>query len=224
MRFNLIKRVKALFNRPKTIEVFEFGGHIFRMVDAVSMPKIRQANYIMGEYEREWGITRENILMFSNEVIKETQFPKEWDSDKDLIKKLVDKLNDIRQLQESLFQTVQEDFQYAPFLKAANHIILIDDENPKKIEPKYYDLKMQMCKDHPEVLIFFCRAIRILHLNIQDTSSMRKAWEYYPAPHLQITENRFLNKIGKNIYSDMRMKKIQTSQEKQSTLQPKLQV
>lgn len=194
----LSKKKKAEY---KIDDVFTFAGHEFRVLDPVTMPKLRQHAVSMSDYEREWGIYKEDILAYQNVIIKETTFPDKWMGKDDLIKQLEEKLRSVNDLAETLVFSITQDYQYRPYVKTACHMILIDDEVAETMEGKYYDKKLELCQRHSEVEAFFLKIMKTFTINMATTTDISKMWESYPAKEVRIMESKLLSKIGKTIYS-----------------------
>ena len=94
---------------------------------------------------------------------------------------------------------IQEDFQYKPFLKAACHIILLDDEKPEKIDGEIYSKKLALCEAHEEIEVFFLRVIRTFQNATTGLSDTSETLTFLPAKHLKPTERTVLGKINQTI-------------------------
>ena len=142
-------------------------GHDFTILDPITMPKVRQAAYHLGEYEKGWGITKENIILAMRELRRLTEYPKSWASNDDLIGQLSDKLNDMSGLIDMLTLVIQQDYQFDPIIKSACNIILLDDEKPEVIDPAIQQEKLALCAKHDEIMVFFLTVERNSNLNIE---------------------------------------------------------
>lgn len=194
----MINKIKSLF-KPKETPVLEtktIGGHIFRVLDPIKMPKIRQAAIYMGEYERDWGMTKQHLLAYDDILVKETDFPTDWANKDDLTAQLTNKLKKLYDLINTRRLLIQEDFQYTPFLKAACYMILIDDENPNAIDPVHNNKKLALCQSNEEILIFFLRVIRAFQQNTLYSSGTLETSEFLPGKHLLPTEKKVLRQIN----------------------------
>lgn len=192
------KLLKRFFNRtpkPVTTESVNIAGHKFRVLDPLKMPKIRQAALYLGEYERDWGMTKSDLLAYDDVIARETTYPKDWVNKDTLIYELTEKLKRIYNLVDARRLLIQEDFQYKPFLKAACHIVLIDDENPEKIDGELYSKKMALCEAHEEIEVFFLRVIRTFQSSTMGSSDISETLTFLPAKHLKPTERNVLKKI-----------------------------
>lgn len=193
---------KTFGTKSTTKEYALIGGHRFVVLDPITMPKIRQAAIFIGEYERDWGMTKNDLLAYDDVMVKETEFPTDWAGKDDLIAQLTDKLKRLYQLADTRRLLIQEDFQYKPFLKAACHMILMDDEPADKIDNTYMQQKLALCQSNEDVQLFFLRVIRAFVQNTLPSFDITKMWEYYPPQHLLPTEKRVLKEIQQTIYSD----------------------
>ena len=185
----------------KVEDVFTFAGHEFRVLDPVTMPKLRQHAISMSDYEREWGIVKEDIIAYQQVISKESMFPDKWNGKDELISKLEDKLRIVGDLAETLVFSLTQDYQYRPYVKAACHMILIDDEVADKLEGKYYDKKLELCQRHTEVEAFFLKIMKTFTISMATTIDISAMWESYPGEKVRLMESKLLSKIGKTIYS-----------------------
>lgn len=198
-------KIRNLFKKkeltPHVIEeVFTYAGHEFRVLDPVSMPKVRSNALVMGDYDFRWSMEKEDIIAYDDMVLKEAAFPKSWSSKDDLIAQMEEKLRDISALIDMRKTVLSADYNVKPFLKAASHIVLIDDEKPEALTGKHYDLKMELCQRHPEVEAFFLRIGKAFCLKMSGSLDISKLWESYPAKATVVMESKVLSKIGKRIY------------------------
>lgn len=198
-----MKFLKNLFKRKvQRKQIYSFQGHTFEVLNPATMPKVRQSSFFMGEYERDWGMTKSDLLAYDDIIVREAGFPKSWGTKDDLIADLTDKLAKISSLADTRRLLIQEDFQYKPFLKAACHIILMDDEPVDRIDWDIYREKLRLCMQHQELEGFFLSVIRAFQTSTEHSFDISKMWAYYPAKHVQHTEKRVLKEIGSTIWSD----------------------
>ena len=141
---------------------------------------------------------KDDIIKFDNVMIEQTSFPEEWKNKDALIALLTEKLNAVNKLAEVRKALIEEDFQYKPFLKAACIMILINDEDPERINMEMNQEKLAMCEKHEDVELFFLRVIRASHLNMQGLSDTSETWDWYPKDHLKSMESLVYQKIEKN--------------------------
>lgn len=176
------------------------AGHRFTVLDPMTMPKIRQAAIFMGEYEKDWGMTKADILAYDDVLIKQTDFPKAWNTKDDLIAQLTDKLKGLYELLHTRRILIQEDFQYKPFLKVAAHAILLDDEKSEEIDKDTYQKKLELCNVNEEVLAFFLRVSAALASNTPMSLDTLLTLELSTPEHILNTEKQVLSKIHSNPY------------------------
>ena len=111
-------------------------GHKFTLLDPMMMPKVRQAAYHLNEYEKGWGITKENLILTFEELKRQTAFPSSWHGNDDLVSQLTDQNKETSAIIDMLLLVIKQDYQYDPFIKSACNIILLDDEKPDIIDPE----------------------------------------------------------------------------------------
>ena len=196
--------LRSIFNifrkKENVTETIAIAGHLFTVLDPIKMPKIRQAAIYMGEHEREWGMTKEHLLAYDDVLIKETEFPDQWTNKEDLAAQLTEKLKRLYNLLDTRRLLIQEDFQYTPFLRAACHMILIDDEDQNNIDTSIMSKKLNLCRDNEEILVFFLRVIRAFQQSTVSSFDISKMWEFLPASHLKSTESKALKQINTTIF------------------------
>jgi hypothetical protein len=199
----MLNKIKSWFKKPKAevVEMAVIAGHTFQVLDPIKMPKIRQASIFLAEYERDWGMTKEDLLNYDDLLCKITEFPKGWASEQDLVSQITEKLKKLYNLIDTRRLLIQEDFQYKPFLKAACNMIIIDDEDVNKIDPVYIQKKLSLCESNEEVMLFFLRIIRAFQQSTVTIFDISKMWEFYPEKHLILTEKKVLKVIHTNIFS-----------------------
>lgn len=176
------------------------AGHTFKVLDPFTMPVIRQAAYQLTEYERGWGMEKQDLLAYIDILIKETDAPTSFMSDGDLSAQLTNKMKRIYNLLDAQRLLIQEDYQYKPFLKAACHLILLDDENPEKIDQNIYQKKLLLCSQSEDIEGFFLRIIRTFQQGTVMLSDTLEKSEFLPKDHMKLTEKRVLQKIASTIY------------------------
>jgi len=149
--------IKSIFKKKKPYvkSTHDLHGHKFTVLDPFTMPKIRQAAYHLNEYEKGWGITKENLILTFEALKKQTSFPKSYHSNEDLVAQLTDKNKDINGIIDMLLMVIQQDYQFDPFIKSACNIVLIDDEPADEIRPEYLKKKLELCKKHEDIMVFF---------------------------------------------------------------------
>lgn len=198
----MIEIIKSFFRKKDELRQgsIEIAGHKFTVLNPLKMPKTRQAAIYLGEYEREWGMTKKDLLAYDDLLAEKASFPENWKDDKDLVHQLSEKIKLLYNLIDTRRLLVQEDFQYKPFLKAAGHMILLDDENPDKIDNAYYSKKMKLCQESDEVLIFFLTTIRTFQQSMLSSFDISKLSAFYPPDHLSITEKKVLGAIQSTIF------------------------
>ncbi len=196
---NIIKRKKKN-PQIKINEKVRIAGHLFSVLDPMQMNNIRATRFMLEEYEREWGMTKNDLLAIDDFLLSETKFPEKAANLGELNAALADKLKRIYAIVAQRQAVLKEDYQYKPFLQAASIIILLDDEPEDSIIQKYQAKKMELCQMHPEIEAFFLRVIRVFQLNITNSSDMSKISTWYPSIKLKHTENNLLKKINTNIY------------------------
>ena len=116
----------------------EYAGHKLKLINPTNLSKARQLAIARGEYEREWGISKVDLLSFLHHISEQSENSKVT-----------------YHTSENLISLVQEDFQYMPFLRAACYMVLLDDENPKKIDHKANEKKISLCLESDDVMSFF---------------------------------------------------------------------
>jgi len=195
----LFRRILGTKPKAPVTEYTTIAGHKFRVLDPLKMPKIRQAALYIGEYERDWGMTKADLLAYDDVIARETEFPNDWVNKDSLIHDLTEKLKIIYNLVDARRLLIQEDFQYKPFLKAACHIILLDDEKPEKIDGEIYSKKLALCEAHEEIEVFFLRVIRTFQNATTGLSDTSETLTFLPAKHLKPTERTVLGKINQTI-------------------------
>jgi hypothetical protein len=198
----LLSKIKAFFKKqPPIQEYFSVLGYHFKVLDPVSMPFIRQSAIISADYAREWGIDKSDLIAYDNMILKQCEFPAQWDDDQHLVSIMDEKMRNIANLLETKLMLIQEDFQYKPFLRTASHMIIIEGEKPEEIDHKFYSKKMELCQAHPEIELFFCRIAWSFHNRLSDSNDTSKMWEYYPAKAIKVMENKMYKEINSTIYS-----------------------
>lgn len=188
-------------NKPVTfIEKIRISDHLFQVLDPVKMSNIRKTKFMLDSYTRDWGMTKEDIFDFDSLILRESSFPTEANSISELNSQLSEKLKRIYTLVATRQAVIKEDYQYKPFIKAACTIILIDDEKENKIEKKYIDLKLQLCKENPEIEAFFLRAIMTFQLSIINSPDISKVSDWLPSAQLKVMESSLYKEINTTIY------------------------
>jgi hypothetical protein len=176
------------------------AGHTFRVLDPMTMPKVRQAALFVGEYEREWGMSKTDLLAYDDILIKETAFPTVWANKDELIAELTDKVKRLYNLIDTRRVLIQEDFQYKPFLKAACHIILCEGEDAAKVEREFYDRKLELCEHSEDIMLFFLNVIMLFQKNIVISLDTLATSKFLPPMHILPTEKRVLREINTTPY------------------------
>lgn len=143
-------------------------GHNFTVLDPMSMPKVRQSAYHLAEYEKGWGITKENLILAFDEMKKQTSYPQSWAGNDDLISQLSDKLKDMSGILDMVSMVIKQDHQFDPIIKSACNIILLDGEDPGTIDPKIQNEKLALCQKHDEIMVFFLIVERNSNKTIED--------------------------------------------------------
>jgi hypothetical protein len=196
---------KFFKTKPTDVPVIlqhEYAGHKFYVLDPVKMPNIRRMNLFNEEYARDWGITKKDLQIFLGSILRETEFPKEA-TIQDLNAELSDKLKKVYSLTSLLHGIISQDVQIKPFVRSACMVIVVDDEPIDKIDPKYTDLKLQLCERYTELEAFFLQVIcDILNL-IKNSSNTSTQLDWYNLANQKRMEKRLYNGIGSTIYSDM---------------------
>jgi hypothetical protein len=177
------------------------AGHTFRVLDPVKMPNIRRINLFSEEYARDWGINKNDLLVFLGSILRETEFPKEA-TVQELNAELADKLKKVYSIASLLHGVVKNDVQIKPFIRSACFVILVDDELVDKIEAKYTDLKLQLCERNPEIEAFFLQVICDILRLIKNSSDTSMQLDWYNLANLKRMESSLYNGIGSTIYSD----------------------
>lgn len=192
---NLFKK-KRPYVKGKT----RIMGHDFTVLDPITMPKVRQAAYHLGEYEKGWGITKENLVLAMAELRKETDYPSSWVSNDDLISQLSDKLSDMKSIIDMMSLVIQQDYQYDPIIKSACNIILLDDENPEVIDPAIQQEKLALCAKHDEIMVFFLIVERNSNLTIEDIFNTYQTSGQLTYPRKErMMESRLLSMIRRHL-------------------------
>lgn len=201
---NIYKKLKGLFSKKETAVIsdvaFEFAGHKFRIMDPTKMTKARQSAIFLTDYEREWGMTKKDLLAYDEMLMKQCEFPTDWTGKDDLVAQLSDKLRDMYNLIETKYYLIKEDFQFKPLLKVACHMILVDEENEKEIDGKYYNLKMQLCQTHKEIEVFFLNHASNFVASMTGLASTLRKWEQSQGVEIKPIESKVLTKIDSTIY------------------------
>lgn len=188
---NFFKK-KPIYKKGETI----IHGHRFTVLDPFTMPKVRQAAYHLNEYEKGWGITKQNLINTFEALKKETAFPNSYGGQDDLVAKLTDKLKDMSGICEMLLLVIQQDYQYDPFIKSACNVILLDDEKADVIDPEYTKKKLQLCQKHEEIMVFFLITERHSMQNIETIYDILKDSEQFSYPRMdKLKEKRLLSMI-----------------------------
>lgn len=171
-------------------------GHKFTILDPMMMPKVRQAAYHLNEYEKGWGITKENLILTFEELKRQTSFPSSWHGNDDLVSQLTDQNKEMSAIIDMLLLVIKQDYQYDPFIKSACNIILLDDEKPDVIDPEIQKRKLELCAKHQDIMVFFLVMERNSQKTIIDTFSILTTLEQSPYPKTQMmTEKRLLSLI-----------------------------
>lgn len=192
---NIFKRK----NPTEIIEAVKIDGHTFRVLDPIKMSNERRVRFFWEDYVREWGMTKEDILSYLQFMMKETAFPKAGNLS-ELNAELSDKLRNVYALLATMEAVLKEDYQYKPFIKSACIIIVMDDEDPNKIDPVYHKKKLDLCQSNHKIEAFFLRTIRTLQLSSEERADMSKISEWYPSEKLKIMESSIYKKINSTIY------------------------
>lgn len=188
----------SIFKRKKIYEREKVNmyGHTFTILDPFTMPKVRQAAYHLGEYEKGWGITKENLVQTFEALKSDTSFPKSYSGQDDLVSQLTNNLQSIQGIIDMVLLVIKQDYQYDPFIKSACNIILIDDEKADAIEPEYQKMKLQLCNQYQDIMVFFLITERNSMKNIEILSDMLQKLEQLEYPKDQyLMEKRLLSSI-----------------------------
>lgn len=193
----MIKRLlKRWIKDPSIKEEVQLCGHTFRVLDPFTMPKVRQAAYHLNEYEKGWGITKENLILTFKALREDTSFPKSYISNEDLTAQLTDKLRDITGLIDMVLMVIEQDYQFDPFIKSACNIILLDDEKADEIDQEYQRKKLALCNQYEEIMVFFLVVERHSMANIETSYATLMTSEPLIYPEVEKKkEKRFLSRI-----------------------------
>lgn len=171
-------------------------GYKFTILDPMMMPKVRQAAYHLNEYEKGWGITKENLTLTFKELKKLTSFPSSFHGNDDLISQLTDQNKEMSAIIDMLLLVINQDYQYDPFIKSACNIILLDDEKADVIDPEIQKRKLELCAKHHDIMVFFLVTERNSQKTIIDIYDILTTLEQSPYPKAQMmTEKRLLSLI-----------------------------
>lgn len=153
------------FRKKKEVELYEttemvYADHKFKVINPSELSKARQLAIARGEYERQWGIDKKDLLTFLHYVSEKSDSPKVT-----------------YHIAETLIKLIQEDHQYMPFLRAACFMIVLDDEDPKKIDYRANEKKIELCLNSNEVLSFFLSNIYAFTTNMEASSIISRVSE-----------------------------------------------
>lgn len=191
----MLTKLKKLFTRNKSItEYINIQGYNFRVMDPAKMPNVRRAKFFMEEYKRDWGIDKSDLRAYFKAIMKETDINSTAPTD------LINKMKSIHSLVATIDSVVAEDYQYKPYLLSACIIILIDGEDPNKIDPKIIAKKMKLCESIPEIEAFFLTTIRVSMSNMQGSFDMSKISNWLPSKTVKSMESILYKKINSTIY------------------------
>lgn len=197
--------LRSLFRSGKGYEPIDsstIAGHTFMVLDPVKMSNVRKAKFFLESYERDLGMTKDDLLKFDDFIISQTKFPTDIGSLNELNADLVERMKKIYAVIQQRQAVISQDYQYKPFLKAASIIILIDDEQENKIEKKYIDLKLQLCKENDEVEAFFLSTIMTFQLNIINSSITSKTSNLLSLKDQKNLEVQLYSTINGTLYND----------------------
>jgi hypothetical protein len=199
---NYIRKKVATLLRSKTesiTEYVEIDGNRFSVIDPTKLPNIRRIPFFLEAYKREWGIDKNDLLAFLEFMKRETQFP-EVSSLEKMNALLAEKLKHNYSLLSVIESILREDYQYKPYLKAASFLILLDGEDPNKIDPVYTKRKMDLCQSNQDIEAFFLTTIFCFQASTKSLSDMSRVSSWYPSKNLKLMENSMYKKIGTTIY------------------------
>ncbi len=192
----LFKRNKP---QPTPSKYIEVAGFKFRVLDPVSMPMVRRAELFGATYEREWGITKADLLLFKSAMEKQCQFSPAA-SMSVLNVDMANKFGTQTALLQQFEAVVTGDYQIKPFLKSACIVILMDGEDEYKIESNWTKKKLELCRDFPEVEAFFLDIIYVLSRTMESTPDSQKTLDLSVMAAKKRTESAFLSAIGSSLY------------------------
>lgn len=198
-------KIREIFKRKKVAEIVEqniIAGHKFTVLDPVKMTNVRKAKFFLESYERDLGMTKDDLLKFDDFILSQTKFPTDIGSLNELNADLVERMKKIYAVIQQRQAVIAQDYQYKPFLKAASIIILIDDEDENEISNKYQGQKMQLCKENDDVEAFFLRVIMTFQLNIVSSSTTSKTSSLLSLKDQKTTETSLYNTINTTIYDN----------------------
>jgi len=184
------------------VEETTLAGHLFTVLDPVKMSNVRKAKFFLESYERDLGMTKDDLMKFDDFILSQTKFPTDIGSLNELNADLVERMKKIYAVIQQRQAVIAQDYQYKPFLKAATIIILIDDEKENEITSKYQSLKMQLCKEHDEVEAFFLRVIMTFQLSIINSSTTSKTSNLLSLKEQKTIETSLFNTINTTIYDN----------------------
>lgn len=191
---------KKLISAP--VDKTTIAGHTFMVLDPVKMSNVRKAKFFLESYERDLGMTKDDLMKFDDFILSQTKFPTDIGSLNELNADLVERMKKIYAVIQQRQAVIAQDYQYKPFLKAASIIILIDDEKENEITSKYQSLKMQLCKEHDEVEAFFLRVIMTFQLSIINSSTTSKTSNLLSLKEQKTIETSLFNTINTTIYDN----------------------
>ena len=177
----------------------EICGVKFRVLDPVSMPMVRRVELFGQTYEREWGITKRDLLLFTNTMEKMATFNAVPTID-GLNSDMANKMANQRALLQSFQATINGDFQFKPYLKTACAVILIEGEDENKIDGEFMTKKLNLCRQYPEIEAFFLDFTFSFLAIMNGTISSSKPLDWYNLAARKRTESNFLSMIGSSLY------------------------
>lgn len=198
---------KALWDGKQWVSVkkshdFEFAGHKFTFIDPndSSYLMLKRNDFFLMEYEREWGLIKEDLIKLLTRSVNECEFSEDIDVN---LAKALNKLQDVKTILTMMVFLIQQDYQYKPFLKSAAIVILIDDEKPEDDYMDTLNLKLELCEKHSEIEGFFLGTIKILHDKLMRRTDTTKTSESsIQNPQVKHTEKALLSMIRSSPYQN----------------------
>lgn len=192
----MLHLLKKLFKKEKApiTESIEINGYRFKVLEPTKMPNIRRVRLFLEEYQRDWGISKDDLLSFLKFAIIESKIN---DTSPNA---LAAKIQNIYSVLTTLEAVIKEDYQYKPYLKAASIMILLENEDPNKLDAKIIKQKLQLCESDPEIEAFFLTTIRAFQLSIQKQLDMSVLTSWLPSKNLKHMESHLYKWINSTIY------------------------